>query len=78
LEKIKIAILDGSMLSREFGGHFPITKTIKSLKLLKNLKAVYFTHNGHTKIPHQELEKKIQELGGKKFKIAYDGMEIGI
>ena len=76
LKKVKIVAVDGSVFARDFGGHQAMVKTIKSLKSLRNLKSVYFTHNGHTHVPHKEMEKKVQDLGGKKFKLAYDNLII--
>jgi len=76
LKKIKVVAVDGSMFARDFGGHQAMVKTIKMLKTLKNLKEIYFTHNGHTRIPHAELEKKVKNLGDDRFKVAYDLLEI--
>lgn len=78
IKKAQVVAVDGSMFERDFGGHQAMVKTIKTLRLLKNLKFVYFTHNGHTHIPHRILQKKIQILGGEKFKLAYDGMKVTI
>jgi phosphoribosyl 1,2-cyclic phosphate phosphodiesterase len=78
IKRSKIAILDGSMLNRPFGGHLPITKIISNLKSQISNLIVYFTHNGHTHLPHKELEKFIQKQGGRNFHLAYDGLEIRI
>lgn len=74
LRKAKILILDGSMLKRKFGGHLAIIPSLKILQQFKNLKRIYFTHNGHTHLPHKELEKIIQEKGGYRCHLAYDGL----
>lgn len=78
LKEVKIAILDGSMLSRPFGGHQPIVEQITICKPLKNLKKIYFTHNGHTNLPHQELEQKLQQIGDRRFFVAFDGLELSL
>lgn len=84
IKKAKIAVLDGSMFSRDFGGHLAMTKTIRAIpEHFKSVGSVskplvYFTHNGHTRIPHQELEKYLQKIGGRNIHLAYDGLEIAI
>ena len=76
LQEIKIAILDGSMLGRTFGGHMSINEIIATVKPFGNLKKIYFTHNGHTRKTHKEMMELVQKLGDKRFSIAYDGLEI--
>ncbi|KKQ90450.1 MAG: PhnP protein [Berkelbacteria bacterium GW2011_GWA1_39_10] len=78
LQDVKVAILDGSMLSRTFGGHLAVNEIIALAKPLKNLKKIYFTHNGHTHKPHKELQKLIRQMGDKRFEIAFDGLEIKV
>lgn len=78
LNESKIAVLDGSVLNRSFGGHLNIYEIINQTKNIKNLKNIYFTHNGHTKKTHQEMQKIVQEVGDKRYKIAYDGLELEI
>lgn len=72
----KIAVLDGSVLGRDFGGHLSINQTIAQTKQLKNLNKIYFTHNGHTHKPHEQMQKMVQNLGDDRFELAYDGLEI--
>jgi phosphoribosyl 1,2-cyclic phosphate phosphodiesterase len=76
LQEVKIAILDGSMLGRTFGGHLSINEIIALVKPYKNLKKIYFTHNGHTRKTHKEMVELVQKLGDKRFTLAYDGLEI--
>lgn len=81
LAPAKLLILDGSVLERDFGGHQAIKKQLRILKRFKVLgkeSQVYFTHNGHTRIPHRELEHQIQSLGGPQFHLAYDGLKLEI
>lgn len=78
LKEAKIAVLDGSMLGRSFGGHLSINEIIAETKPLKNLKKIFFTHNGHTQKPHKEMEKLIQAFGDKRYHLAYDGLEIKV
>lgn len=78
LKETEIAILDGSALSRSFGGHLSINEIIAGTKPLLNLKKIYFTHNGHTKKTHLEMTKLIQTLGDLRYQIAYDGLEIKV
>lgn len=76
LQDVDIAILDGSMLGRAFGGHMSINEIIVTVKPFNNLKKIYFTHNGHTRKTHKEMSELVQKLGDKRFLIAYDGLEI--
>lgn len=78
LKETKIAVLDGSLLNRSFDGHMSINAIIAATKNLKNLRKIYFTHNGHTKIPHKDLSKIIKALGDDRYFLAYDGMELKI
>ncbi len=78
LKEVDLAILDGSMLGRSFGGHLSINDIITVTNPLKNLKRVYFTHNGHTRKTHKEMIKIVQQIGDKRFQIAYDGLELKI
>lgn len=76
LKESEVAILDGSVLGRNFGGHLSINETVASTKNLKNLKKIYFTHNGHTRKTHEEMEKLVKSLGDDRYEIAWDGLEI--
>lgn len=71
--------IDGSSLDRvgETRGHETI---IEGLTLGKKLQAkqVYFTHLGHKTGKHRDLEKFVQQNGGKNFHIAYDGLELNL
>lgn len=78
LQDVQIAILDGSMVGRAFGGHMAINEIIATVKPFKNLKKIYFTHNGHTRKTHKEMVELVQRLGDKRFTLAYDGLEIKI
>lgn len=78
LQEANIAILDGSVFGRSFGGHLSINEIITTVKPLKNLKKIYFTHNGHTRKTHQEMVKLVQQLGDHRFTLAYDGLELKI
>jgi len=74
----KIAVLDGSVLNRNFGGHMALNEIIKQVKPLRNLRKIYFTHNGHTRQTHKEMIKLVKTLGDERFLIAYDGLELNI
>lgn len=78
LQEVNTAILDGSIFERSFGGHLAMKEAIIATKDFANLKKVYFTHNGHTQKPYQEMQKLVQQLGGKKFTLGYDGLELTI
>lgn len=78
LQEANIAILDGSVLGRSFGGHLAINEIVADVKPLKNLKKIYFTHNGHTHKTHQEMVKLVQSLGDARFTLAYDGLELKV
>lgn len=78
LQEANITILDGSVFGRSFGGHLSINEIIATVKPLKNLKKIYFTHNGHTRKSHLEMVKLVQQLGDARFTLAYDGLELKI
>lgn len=78
IEESKVAILDGSVLGKNFGGHLSINEIVSKTSGLKNLKSIYFTHNGHTRKTHREMQKLVKEMGGSRYHIAYDGLEIEV
>ena len=78
LSEAKVAILDGSCLGNNFGGHLSMNETIGLTKPLTNLQKIYFTHNGHTHRTHREMEKLVQEIGDRRYNIAFDGLEIEV
>jgi ribonuclease BN (tRNA processing enzyme) len=78
LNEAKIAILDGSVFSRTFGGHMAMIEQIGITKDIRNLRKIYFTHNGHTHKTFKEMTKLIHEVGDSRYSLAYDGLEIKI
>ena len=78
LEEVTVAILDGSVIGRPFSGHQSINEIIATVKPLKNLKKIYFTHNGHTRKTHKEMQEFVRQLGDKRFEVAYDKLEIKV
>ena len=78
LEEVKYAILDGSVLGRTFAGHEAMNDIIADVKPLKNLKKIYFTHNGHTHKTHKEMNEIVKKLGDARFSLAYDGLELKV
>lgn len=78
LKEVKVAILDGSIFDRSFGGHGAMKEIIATTKPFRNLKKIYFTHNGHTQKTHKEMIKLVQTVGDKRYTLAYDGLEIGV
>ena len=78
LKESKIAVLDGSVLNRSFDGHLSINEAINHTKVLRNLRKIYFTHNGHTRSPHKEMVKTVKALGDDRYSLAYDGLELTI
>ncbi len=78
IKESKVAILDGSVLGRNFGGHLSINEIIGETKKMENLKKIYFTHNGHTRKTHKEMQKLVSQMGDKRYHIAYDGLEIEV
>lgn len=78
LEESKIAILDGSVLNRNFGGHLALNEIINQVKPLRNLRKIYFTHNGHTHQTHKEMTKLVKTLGDERFSLAFDGLELKV
>jgi hypothetical protein len=55
-----------------------LNEIIKEIKPLRNLRKIYFTHNGHTHRSHKELVKMIHALGDERFMVAHDGLELNI
>ncbi len=78
LQEVKIAVLDGSVLGRSFGGHLSINEIVSEVKPYKNLKKIYLTHNGHSGKTFKELSSIIKNLGDERFSLAYDGLEIKV
>jgi phosphoribosyl 1,2-cyclic phosphate phosphodiesterase len=78
LKESKIAVLDGSVLNRSFDGHLAINEAINQTKNLRNLRKIYFTHNGHTRVTHKEMVKTVKALGDDRYCLAYDGLELNI
>ncbi|MGB9911087.1 MAG: MBL fold metallo-hydrolase [Microgenomates group bacterium] len=73
-----LLVLDGSSLTKkgQTKNHQSILEGIRLAKDL-NPKFCYFTHIGHLTLPHQELEKYLQQQGKNIFP-AYDGLELEI
>ena len=59
-----------------FPSHQPMAQVIPIVKRLQNLKRFYFTHNGHTHVPHAELDRWVKREGDRRFAIAYHGLRI--
>jgi phosphoribosyl 1,2-cyclic phosphodiesterase len=78
LKRASVAILDGSGWDRAFPTHQPMVSVIKQLRQFVRLKRIFFTHIGHTKIPHLELERKARQLGDERFTIAYHGLKLEV
>jgi len=78
LKESKVAILDGSVLGRNFGGHLAINEIIGETREMKNLKKIYFIHNGHTHKTYKEMQKLVQSMGDNRYNVAFDGLEIEV
>ncbi|MFA6492553.1 MAG: MBL fold metallo-hydrolase [Patescibacteria group bacterium] len=78
LKEVKVAILDGSIFDRSFGGHLATKEIIAITTPFKNLKKIYFSHNGHNRKSHKEMVKLVQATGDKRYTLAYDGLELEI
>lgn len=76
LKESKYLITDGSVFGRNFDGHLSINEIISTTKPLKNLRRIYFTHNGHMHRTHKEMAKTVQALGDDRYHLAYDDLEI--
>lgn len=74
---LSLLILDGSSLGKAGQSHNH-ESIIEGIALGKKLKAkeVYFTHIGHKTGKYKDLEKFVQNEGGRNFHIAYDGLEL--
>ena len=80
---INILIVGGSSLKKPLPWHATIEESIKRFtknNIIKktNLQKIYFTHIGHSTLPHKELVKFVEKMGGKKFNIAFDGKRIKV
>ena len=78
LRRANIAILDGSGWEQAFPTHQPMKEVIPVVKAHTNLEAIYFTHVGHTRLTHMELERKTKNLGDDRFHIAYHGLKLAL
>lgn len=79
LRDVDLLAQDGSSLGKR--GQTKIHQSItEGLRLGQDLKAkrIYFTHIGHLTGKHQDLEEFVQAQGGRKFHIAYDGLELNL
>lgn len=79
IRDVHLLALDGSSLGKrgQTRTHQSIEEGLQLAKRLKP-KLCYFTHLGHITGRHQELEKFVQEHGGRNFHVAYDGLELNI
>lgn len=76
LKKVEVAILDGSGWQHTFPSHQPMVDIIRITKPLRNLKIIYFTHNGHTHLPHRQMVKLVRQYGDNRYDLAFDGLEL--
>jgi phosphoribosyl 1,2-cyclic phosphodiesterase len=78
LRRAQVAVLDGSGWTTAFPTHQPMAEAIAIVKPLANLRRIFFTHVGHTGIPHAELERRARSLGDHRVAIAYHGLRVRI
>jgi phosphoribosyl 1,2-cyclic phosphate phosphodiesterase len=72
--KSDLLFADGSILKRSLIGHLSIDRQLEAYKKWR-LSRIIFTHIGHQTLPHEELQKHVQEIYAPS-DIAYDGMRI--
>ncbi|OGY25780.1 MAG: hypothetical protein A2864_01550 [Candidatus Woykebacteria bacterium RIFCSPHIGHO2_01_FULL_39_12] len=77
IKNANLLLIDGSELKIKTPTHISIEEGIKLAKSLK-AKKTYFVHLGHRTLPYKELSTHVQSLGGKNFKLPYDGLEIEV
>jgi len=85
---VDVAILDGSSLERDLVRRHKETgepighKSMKSwIKVCERfgINLVIFTHIGHVKLAHKDLEQKVQSFAQTvDVRVAYDGMEVTV
>lgn len=77
LGDLDLIIIDGSSKTKvgQARGHETIEEGIRIANDL-SAKKVIFTNIGHKTDTHQNLEKFVKEVGGDKFNIAFDGLEL--
>ncbi|MBI2038097.1 MAG: MBL fold metallo-hydrolase [Candidatus Magasanikbacteria bacterium] len=73
-QQANMALVDGSILKRSFGGHLAIISQLKTYKKWR-IKSVLFTHIGHSTLPYKELRVFVKNKY-KNTDVAYDGMTI--
>jgi transglutaminase/protease-like cytokinesis protein 3 len=78
LRRVQAAVLDGSGWKTSFPSHQPMAQVIPIVKRLKNLKWIFFTHNGHLHVPHAELNRRVKQEGDRRFAIAYHSLRIRV
>ena len=69
--------LDASMLAGESFGHISIEDAIALARAARPGHAL-FTHVGHVKRTHADLEALVRERGGPSFDIAHDGLSVDV
>lgn len=79
LGDIELAIIDGSSKTRQgqARGHETIEEGIRFGKNIR-AKKIIFTNIGHKTDTHQALTKFVKDLGGERFSIAFDGLEVKV
>lgn len=76
---IDLAIIDGSSKTG-FGqakGHETIEEGVRLGKEIR-AKKIFFTNIGHKTDRHEGLVKFVKEIGGEKFGVAFDGLEVKV
>jgi phosphoribosyl 1,2-cyclic phosphate phosphodiesterase len=77
LAGLDLLALDASMLAGESFGHISIREGLALARRVAPRRTL-FTHVGHVKTPHVEIEALVRREGGPSFGVAHDGLTIEI
>jgi phosphoribosyl 1,2-cyclic phosphodiesterase len=77
LDGVDLLAIDGSQVERGSFGHSSIREGI-ALGRAAGARRVAFTHIGHLKMPHADLQALVRREGGAGFEVAHDGLSIEV
>jgi phosphoribosyl 1,2-cyclic phosphate phosphodiesterase len=77
LRGLDLLVIDGSTIERGEFGHISIREGIAIAREARPGRTI-FTHVGHVKVPHAEIEALVKREGGERFAVAIDGMRVEV
>jgi phosphoribosyl 1,2-cyclic phosphate phosphodiesterase len=77
LAGLDLIAIDGSSVEKDLHGHQSIRSGLE-LARTAGARRTLFTHIGHVRVPHRDLETLVTRDGGPVFGIAHDGLAVTI